>query len=190
MTDTGMAETTTIESATMASTTRETITMETSMTDTLMTPYLRHIERGVRLLTLLTLLALSLKAGSALAHEYYAGSFTVIHPWALPTEPDATTAAVYVSFEEIAAGDKLVGADTTLAEAVELRGPAATTGGPEIVLKAIDLPAASAVALRPEGMHLQLLRLKTPLQWQRSYPMTLHFEKSGPVDVMVSIGAH
>jgi hypothetical protein len=32
--------------------------------------------------------------------------------------------------------------------------------------------------------------LVTPLQWGRSYEMWVVFEKAGPIDVQISIGAH
>ena len=115
----------------------------------------------------------------AIAHEYYAKSFTIIHPWALPTEAGASTAAVYLKFEEISAGDRLLAAHAAMADNVQLRGVAA-----------IDLPAGATVELKPGTAYLELTGLKAPLQWGRSYPMTLQFEKSGPIQVMVSIGAH
>ena len=125
------------------------------------------------------------------AHEYYTDSFKVIHPWALPTAVGATSAPVYVRFEEISRGDTLVSADTELAEKVELHDAQKESGKPAAVaLTAIDLPAGTVVDLQPDGRYLLLVGLKQPLQWQRSYPMTLRFSKSGPVQVMVSIGSH
>jgi hypothetical protein len=32
--------------------------------------------------------------------------------------------------------------------------------------------------------------LRSPLQWGRSYAMTLVFERAGEVQVMVSVGSH
>ena len=40
------------------------------------------------------------------------------------------------------------------------------------------------------GVHLVMLDLKSPLQWGRSYPLTLVFEKAGAIDTMLSVGAH
>ena len=136
-------------------------------------------------------LTLATSAVPVQAHEYYAKSFKIIHPWALPTEPGATSAAVYVKFEEIAEGDKLISAHTSFAEKVELRGAAKKESSKQpAAIKAVDLPAGATVDLLPEGAHLMLLNLTAPLQWGRSYPLTLQFEKSGAIEVMVSIGAH
>ena len=136
-------------------------------------------QRRRQLLLCLGAALVAVAAGPALAHEYYAKSFTIIHPWALPTEAGATTAAVYVKFEEISAGDRLVAAQAGMARQVTLRGAAA-----------IDLPAGATVELKPGTAYLELTGLQAPLQWGRSYPMTLQFEKSAPVQVMISIGEH
>ena len=128
---------------------------------------------------LLCLGAALLPLAPAMAHEYYAKTFTIIHPWALPTEAGGNTAAVYLKFEEISAGDRLLAAHAGMAGQVVLRGAAA-----------IDLPAGASVELKPGTAYLELTGLKAPLQAGRSYPMTLQFEKSGPIQVMVSIGAH
>ena len=117
-------------------------------------------------------------------HEYYAKSFTVVHPWAEPSAAGAKNAEVFVKFDEISAGDKLVAAHSSLADSVELRSATNT------VLRNIDLASGKPVELGPRGAHLLLVNLKAPLQVGRSYPMTLEFEKSGPVQVQVSIGAH
>ena len=120
-----------------------------------------------------------LPAAPAMAHECYTKSFTIVHPWALPTEADGNTAAVYLKFEEISAGDRLMAAHAGMAQQVALRGAAA-----------IDLAAGATVELKPGTAYLELTGLKAPLQSGRSYPMTLQFETSGPIQVMVSIGAH
>ena len=122
----------------------------------------------------------------AMAHEYYARSFKVIHPWAEPTPSGIRSAQVYMKIEQISEGDRLLSARTSLAEKVELHAGPATTAP----LAAIDLPPGPDIDLDAGTGYLQLLNLTAPLQWGRSYPMTLVFEKSGPVDVMISVGAH
>lgn len=137
------------------------------------------------LIPTLALAAATLCAPAA-GHEYYARSFKVIHPWSEPTPPGARSAEVYMKIEQIAEGDRLLSAQTSLAERVELHaGP--STAAP---LAAIDLPPGPDIDLDAGRGYLQLVNLTAPLQWGRSYPMTLVFEKSGPVDVMISVGAH
>ena len=56
----------------------------------------------------------------------------------------------------------------------------------------ISLPAAFAarVDFGADHPHFLLRGLKGPLQWGRSYQMTVVFERAGAIQVMVSIGAH
>ena len=141
-------------------------------------------------LRLSVLLVLCATCWPAQAHDYYAKFFHIYHPWAEPTEPGAADSAVYVKFDEIAADDQLISASTLLADRVELRGPAGggQSGTGSLLLNGIALPSGGEVELRPEGPRLVLKGLKLPLQLGRSYPMTLAFEKSGAVFVMVSVG--
>lgn len=147
----------------------------------------------------ITHLILTLLAGGSLmsasltaqAHEYYTRSFVIIHPWALPTDAGSTAAAVYLKIEEISAGDKLIGAHSSLAQSVELvRAPPKGSAAEAAKLTEITIAAGTSVALSEEGAYLKMTQLTAPLLWGRSYPMTLDFEKSGPIPVMISIGAH
>ncbi|TWI66147.1 hypothetical protein IP91_01958 [Pseudoduganella lurida] len=122
-------------------------------------------------------------SGAALAHEYYGKGFTLIHPWADPSPPKATRADVYMHFDGVEQGDRLLRASSDIATSVEVRG----RGGK---------PAAQGIEVRPDtvlkpgGAHLVLVGLKQPLELGRSYPLAIEFEKSGTMHVMVSIGAH
>lgn len=135
-----------------------------------------------------TAAALLLSTTLGQAHEYDVPGFTLIHPWANPTPPEAQDAAVYFTLDSVSVEDRLLRASTRYAEQVELR-----SGDDR------EAPAAAAIAVVPGAQpafmpggrpHLLLKGLKMPLQWGRSYSMTLVFERAGPVAVMVSIGAH
>ena len=141
-------------------------------------------------LTLAATVGLLLQA-PAHAHEYYAKGFKVIHPWTLPSEPGESSAAVYLKFEDVSAGDRLLGAHSPFAASVELRSALATGSVREnsAVLKALAVTVDATPQLAPRGVHLLMLGLKAPLEAGRSYPLTLVFENSGAIDTMLSIGA-
>lgn len=141
-------------------------------------------------LRLSVLLVLCAAGWPAQAHDYYAKFLHIHHPWAEPTELGAADSAVYVKFDEIAADDQLISASTSLADRVELRGPAGVSpsGTEGLLLNGIGLASGSELELWPGSARLVLKDLKLPLQLGRSYPMTLEFEKSGVVFVMVSVG--
>lgn len=142
------------------------------------------IELSIRLWPRLVVTGIALIAGAAAAHEYYTGHFTIVHPWALATE--APTAPVYVKFESVAADDVLIEAHTDIAERVELRRDADSPLKQGFALhKGVD------AAMAPDGgAHLLLVGLKVPLQQDRSYPLTMVFQKSGRIDTVLSIGEH
>ena len=125
--------------------------------------------------------------GSAAAHEYYANGFTLVHPWADATEPGVLVAPVYFHMESVRAPDRLLSASSAYAEAVELRAGDDASAPPS---PAIDIAAQEALEFGPRQPHLLMRGLKQPLQWGRSYAMTMVFEKAGAIPVMVSIGAH
>lgn len=129
-------------------------------------------------------LGLVISAGLGQAHEYPTRGFKLIHPWAEPTEPGAVEAAVYFSVEEVNSDDRLIGAVTPYAEKVELRG------GDGQPLDAVPVGPGEALEFTPGRPHMVLRGLKQPLQYGRSYMMTMRFEKAGPILVMVSVGAH
>jgi copper(I)-binding protein len=121
--------------------------------------------------------------GGALAHEYYGKSFTLIHPWAEPSAPGATRVEIFMNFGNVERPDRLLRAASDMAASAELRGrdgkpaPKGIAVGPETVFK-------------PDAARVVLVGLRQPFELGRSYPLTLEFEKSGTMHVMVSIGAH
>ena len=136
---------------------------------------------------LATAALLLLCAPAARSHEYYALGFKLIHPWAEASAPAATEAAVYFKLEHVLAPDRLLRASTPYAEAVELREMVGQTNQSVAV---IDIAPADSLEFSAAGQHLLLRGLKVPLEWGRSYLMTMVFERAGPILVMVSVGAH
>lgn len=136
--------------------------------------------------------AMCLLAVAAHAHEYYTATFKIIHPWADATAPGASVVPVYLKFDEVTASDTLVAARSDIAGRIELRSKLGNDATAEVsaILPAIAVTAGSTTDLHPGGAHLVMIGLKTPLQWGRSYPLTLIFEKAGAIDTMLSVGAH
>jgi periplasmic copper chaperone A len=137
--------------------------------------------RQTRTVFFWSLILLSALAG---AHEYYARTFKIIHPWALPTAIEARSAEVYLRFEEISEDDRLISASSPFAGRVIFVGEIGQT------IDSIELRKEIENELRPGGVHLELRDLTVPLQHERSYPLTLVFEKNGRIDTEISIGAH
>jgi copper(I)-binding protein len=123
---------------------------------------------------------------SVRAHQYYARNFTLVHPWTLPTPPGQTEAVIRFRIEEVLEADRLIGASASCAEAAELRGPADADGTPVAFL---EVPVGPRLEFSPGHGHVLLKGLKAPLTYDRSYPLTLVFEKSGSLALMLSMAA-
>lgn len=89
------------------------------------------------------------------------------------------------------ADDRLVSVASPAAGAVEIhdmamQGETMTmrkrTGG-------IDVPAGQSVELKPGGLHLMFMKVKTPFKAGGTVPLTLTFEKAGSVDVTLPVNA-
>lgn len=144
-----------------------------------------RIASAVRRVLLLTLVLSPIAAST---HEYYGLDFTLIHPWADATEEgQLASAPIYFTMESVRSKDRLVRVSTPYAETVEFRSSDAPSAK---AIKSIDFAPADKLDFGKDRPHMVLRNLKVPLQWGRSYEMTMFFEKAGPMQVMVSVGAH
>ena len=118
-------------------------------------------------------------AGSALwlpgagAHEYFTTHFTLIHPWTRASKPGATTAMICMTFDEVNEADRLVGAETPLADGAE------TGGKPAGTAVDIEIPKGVKTEFTESDVHLRLVGLNQPIELAREYPLTLTFAKAG-----------
>lgn len=130
---------------------------------------------------------------SVWAHDFKARDLRIDHPYATPTRPGMTTGSVY--FRGIrntgSSADRLVSASTPVAASVEIHRM--RMHGEVMQMRAVpslDLPAGATVPLRhgsPDGYHLMLLDLKSPLKDGDRFAVTLTFEKAGSHEVKVSV---
>jgi copper(I)-binding protein len=132
-------------------------------------------------------LLMSFEAG---AHEYKAGDIRIAHPHARPSIPGQTSGVAYLGLENTGkAGDKLIRASTTMAKSVEMH----TMSMDKDIMRmrevgAIDVPPGAKIVMQPgDGYHFMLIDLKQPLKAGDKFPMTLVFEKFGPLEVSISV---
>ena len=127
---------------------------------------------------------------TASAREFRAGPITVETPWARASIGAAGNTAAYMKLENGgAAPDRLLSVSSDVAERVSLHESREEGGvmkmGP--VEGGIEVPAHSAVELKPLGLHVMLTKLNRPLKDGDTFPMTLVFEKQGKVPVEVKV---
>jgi copper(I)-binding protein len=99
--------------------------------------------------------------------------------------------AIYmVIYNDGTAGDRLVGGATEVARTVELHRTTVEGGMAQMVKVAgIDVPARGTVALKPGGLHVMLIGLKRDLKAGETFPVTLTFQRSGQVRLLVQVRA-
>lgn len=133
------------------------------------------------------LLATVSTSQTAVAGDITVGSLIVENPWARATPKGAKVGAGYLSIFNIGTiGDRLVSAKSDVSERVEIHSMSMTNG----IMKMRRLPDGIAIKskglvdLKPGGYHLMFIGLKAPLEKDKSFNVTLTFEKTGDIDVL------
>ena len=108
--------------------------------------------------------------------------------WSRATVAGQSTAAVYLTIANKGGGDdKLLNASTPIGQAT-LHSSTMDGGVMRMrPLESLDIPAQSTVQLKPGGTHIMVTGVKQPLIAGSSFPLALHFERSGNRTVTVSV---
>lgn len=134
------------------------------------------------------LLALA-AATPARARDYKLGNLTIEHPFARATTAHAMTGAAYFSVRNAgAAADRLIAVKAAVSKRVGLHTNIHEGGIMKMrPIKAVEVPAAGRVELKPGGKHVMFMGLKAPLVKGHEFPLTLVFEHAGEITVQVEI---
>ncbi|MER3405214.1 MAG: copper chaperone PCu(A)C [Chloroflexota bacterium] len=98
------------------------------------------------------------------------------------------SAAYMVIRNEGAQSDRLVRAETDVAETVELHESRMESGVMKMQpVEGIDVPAGGSVELKPGGLHIMLIGLKRELRVGDRVELVLHFEKAGDIAVEAEV---
>ncbi len=146
---------------------------------------------SLRVLARTALVAVCLVAGAVSAHEFTVAELKLVHPWSPPSLAGSKNGVAFVVAIENAGrtADALQSASSPVAGRVELHTMAMDQGVMRMrQVDGIAVPARGKVEMKPKmGYHLMLMELKEPLVAGRHFPMTLVFEKAGPVQVTVTV---
>ena len=138
--------------------------------------------RCIRILLLgLSIFAAVCEPATSRAHSFQVAEIMVGHPWAPPAK--GQEGVVMLSLLNRGPEDRLIGATSPVAAEIALTDSG--TGG--AVLKALVLGSNKPVALRQGRLVLALKGLKEPLTEGQKFPLTLVFEKAGPLTVEVFV---
>ncbi len=125
-------------------------------------------------------------ADAASAQDYTLGSLKIVQPWARATV--TRTGGAYLTIDNGGQPDKLVGAQTEVAQKAELHRHIMEGN----VMKMVAVPGGIALpagktTLQPGGYHIMLLGMKGPLKEGTTFPLKLTFEKAGTIEVTVTV---
>ena len=140
---------------------------------------------------LIVLAALLLPACFANAHEYKAGELEITHPWSQELPPNAPTVAAYfVIHNQGKTADRLLSVDSPIAGEAQLHEHVMQGDVMKMQhVPNVQIPAGGEVTFAPMAYHVMLLNLKdrSLLSDGKRFPLTMHFEKAGDVQVEVAV---
>ncbi len=106
------------------------------------------------------------------------------------TVPGQQVAGGFMKIENKGAADQLLSASSPVAGEVQLHEMAMDGNVMKMrQVKDIPLPAGGAVELKPGGLHLMFMNIKTPLTAGETVPVKLKFAKAGEVEVKMPVNA-
>lgn len=137
-------------------------------------------------------LVIALSPALALAAEYTVGTITISQPWARATAPTARTGAGYLTIMNTGkTPDRLTRATCAVATMTgihEMKMEGNVMRMRELEHGLAIAPGAT-VSLAPDGFHIMLMGLKTPLKQGTTTACTLTFEKAGSIAVQFQVEA-
>ena len=119
-----------------------------------------------------------------------AADIAIEQPWARAAQQGGVGAAFMRIENHGAAADRLVSASSPLARTVELH--TTIRDGDVMRMRPVDVievPAHGTVQLQPGSLHIMLIGLQRPLAQGEQVPLTLTFERAGPVPVNLHVQA-
>lgn len=139
-----------------------------------------------------TLFAVALSATLALAHGYKLGNLEIRHPWSKATVAGQPVAGGFMKITNNGSeADRLVSVASDAAGMIQIHQMTVEDGIMKMseVPGGVEIPAGQSVELKPGGLHVMFMGLKTPFKEGDKVKAVLTFEKAGTIDVEFKIEA-
>jgi copper(I)-binding protein len=134
----------------------------------------------------------ALVASAVAANDYRAGNLSIAHPWTRQTAPGQSVGGGFMTITNSGSrADRLISATSPASDRVEIHTMSMDGGVMRMrpVSGGLAVPASGRLELKPGGYHIMLIGLKAPLELGKTIPLTLRFERAGPVQVQVKVEA-
>ncbi len=152
--------------------------------------------RTLGAISLIVFSTITLAQSNKKDQEYRIGQLKIENAYTRATAPGQKAAGGFMKIENKGGADQLISASSPVAGEMQLH--TMTMDGNVMrmrELKTIDVPANGSVELKPGGLHLMFIDIKSPLKAGESVPVKLKFQKAGEVEVNMPVrdisgGAH
>jgi copper(I)-binding protein len=122
------------------------------------------------------------------AQDAKVGSIKIENAYTRATVPGQMVAGGFMKIENKGAADQLLSASSPVAGEMQLHEMGMDGNVMKMrQVKEITVPAGGAVELKPGGLHLMFMNIKTPLLAGQTVPVKLKFAKAGEVEVKVPV---
>ena len=129
-------------------------------------------------------------AGFVQAQNAKVGSLQIENAYTRSTVPGQMAAGGFMKVENKGSVDLLVSASSPVAGEVQLHEMSMEGNVMKMrQVKDIPVPAGGAIELKPGGMHLMFMNIKSPLVAGETIPVKLKFAKAGEVEVKFPVNA-
>ncbi|NBC31282.1 MAG: copper chaperone PCu(A)C [Alphaproteobacteria bacterium] len=137
----------------------------------------------------IVLAALPWLANPAGATEFSVGDVTVTDPWSRATAPTAPTGVAFMTLSTSGDTDRLIAADSPIADIVELHTHRMDESGIMRMrpVEVIDIAPGEPARLAPGGLHIMMIGLQETLVRGERFPLTLTFEEAGTLEIFVPV---
>lgn len=129
-------------------------------------------------------------APMAWSHDYQRADLMIDHPWSRPTPPGTPMGVGYMAITNRADSKVvLVGASSPRAGHVSLHRTVMDDGVMRMqpLDNGLEIAPGQTVKLEPNGYHLMLEKLASPLKAGEQVPVTLRFRQQDPISIDLSV---
>lgn len=129
------------------------------------------------------------KAADIRTADVRAGSIVVRNAWTRPTAAGMPMGVAYFTLiNEGTSADAVIAASSPIAGSVEMHESTMTDGMARMrPLKEIAIAPKSTVKVAPNGIHLMLVDLKSPLEAGTTVPLVLQLRKAGNIEILLAV---
>ena len=128
--------------------------------------------------------------GAPAEMEAASSPIAVSSPWSRETAAGQDAGGAFMTITNTGtAPDRLTGGSTKVAGQVQIHTVDMAGGVMRMrqLADGLEIPAGGSVTLKPGSFHVMLMQLQQPLKQGETVPLTLTFDKAGPVDVALTV---